>query len=89
MRESVIEKKVSDYAKLLGWLSYKFTSPQNRGVPDHIYFREGHTILIEFKAPGKLPTKLQQKHIQRLQDQLIHVYVVDDIEQGKEIFNAY
>ena len=89
MRESVIEKKVSDYAKLLGWLSYKFTSPSNRGVPDHIYFREGHTILIEFKAPGKLPTKLQQKHIQRLQDQLIHVYVVDDIEQGKEIFNAY
>ena len=89
MRESVIEKKVSDYAKLLGWISYKFTSPQNRGVPDHIYFREGHTILIEFKAPGKLPTKLQQKHIQRLQDQLIHVYVVDDIEQGKEIFNAY
>ena len=88
MRESVIEKKVSDYAKLLGWISYKFTSPQNRGVPDHIYFREGHTILIEFKAPGKLPTKLQQKHIQRLQDQLIHVYVVDDIEQGKEIFNA-
>ena len=89
MRESVIEKKVSDYAKLLGWLSYKFTSPQNRGVPDHIYFKEGHTILIEFKAPGKLPTKLQQKHIQRLQDQLIHVYVVDDIEQGKGIFNAY
>ena len=89
MRESVIEKKVSDYAKLLGWISYKFTSPQNRGVPDHIYFREGHTILIEFKAPGKLPTKLQQKHIQRLQDQLIHVYVVDDIEQGKDIFNAY
>ena len=89
MRESVIEKKVSNYAKLLGWISYKFTSPSNRGVPDHIYFREGHTILIEFKAPGELPTKLQQKHIQRLQDQLIHVYVVDDIEQGKEIFNAY
>ena len=89
MRESVIEKKVSDYAKLLGWISYKFTSPQNRGVPDHIYFREGHTILIEFKAPGKLPTKLQQKHISRLQDQLIPVYVVDDIKQGKEIFNAY
>lgn len=89
MRESVIEKKVSDYAKLLGWISYKFTSPQNRGVPDHIYFREGHTILIEFKAPGKLPTKLQQKHIQRLQDQLIPVYVVDDIERGKDIFNAY
>ena len=89
MRESTIEKAVNKHAKLLGWLAYKFTSPSNRGVPDSIYFREGHTILIEFKAPGKLPTKLQQEHIKRLKDQLIHVYVVDNIEEGKEIFNAY
>jgi len=88
MRESLIEKKVSDYAKLLGWLTYKFTSPQNRGVPDRIYFREGVTLLIEFKAPGKTPTKLQQSHIKKLKDQLINVYVVDSIEQGKDIFNA-
>tara|TARA_R110002096_G_scaffold322918_1_gene516997 strand:- start:509 stop:778 length:270 start_codon:yes stop_codon:yes gene_type:complete len=89
MRESVIEKKVSDYAKLLGWLAYKFSSPQNAGVPDHIYFREGRTILIEFKAPGKKPSKLQVRHIKRLQEQLIPVYVVDDIDKGKDIFNAY
>lgn len=89
MRESVIEKKVSDYAKLLGWLAYKFSSPQNSGVPDHIYFRDGHTILIEFKAPNKKPSKLQLKHIERIQQQHIHVYVVDSVETGKEIFNAY
>tara|TARA_R110000822_G_scaffold103829_1_gene230544 strand:+ start:117 stop:386 length:270 start_codon:yes stop_codon:yes gene_type:complete len=89
MRESVIEKKVSDYAKLLGWLAYKFSSPQNAGVPDHIYFREGRTILIEFKAPGKKPSKLQVRHIERLEEQLIPVYVVDDIDKGKDIFNAY
>ena len=89
MRESVIEKKVSDYAKLLGWLAYKFSSPQNSGVPDHIYFREGRTILIEFKALGKKPSKLQVRHIKRLQEQLIPVFVVDSIEKGKDIFNAY
>ena len=89
MRESLIEKKVSDYAALLGWASYKFTSPQNRGAPDRIYFREGVTILIEFKAPGKKASKLQLHHIDKLTAQLIPVYVVDDIEQGKDIFNAY
>ena len=89
MRESVIEKKVSEYAKLLGWLSYKFSSPQNAGVCDHIYFKEGRTILIEFKAPGKKPSKLQVRHIKRLEKQLIPVFVVDSIDKGKDIFNAY
>ena len=89
MRESVIEKKVSDYAKLLGWLAYKFSSPQNAGVPDHIYFKDNHTILIEFKAPGKKASKLQVRHIKRLQKQLIPVFVVDSVDKGKEIFNAY
>ena len=89
MLESTIEKKVSDHAKLLGWLSYKFTSPNSRAVPDRIYFREGNTILIEFKQKGKLPTRLQAKVINDLKKELMHVYVVDDVQQGKDIFNAY
>jgi Holliday junction resolvase len=89
MLESKIEKDVTNYAKLLGWIAYKFTSPANRGVPDHIYFREGHTLLIEFKQLGKKPSKLQQHQINKFKDQLIPVYVVDSIENGKDIFNAY
>ena len=89
MLESKIEKDVTNYAKLLGWMAYKFTSPTNRGVPDHIYFREGHTLLIEFKQLGKKPSKLQQHQINKFKDQLIPVYVVDSIENGKDIFNAY
>ena len=89
MLESVIEKKVSQYAELLGWIAYKFTSPGNRAVPDHIYFRDGRTLLIEFKQLGKKPSKLQQHQINRINEQLIPVHVVDSIEQGKEIFNAY
>lgn len=89
MLESKIEKKVSDYAKCLGWLSYKFTSPSNRAVPDRIYFREGTVILIEFKQLGKKPTKLQSKVINDLKKELIPVYVVDSVQKGKDIFNAY
>ena len=89
MLESKIEKDVTNYAKLLGWLSYKFTSPSCRGVCDRIYFKSGITILIEFKQLGKKPTKLQQHQINKLKNELIPVYVVDSIATGKDIFNAY
>jgi hypothetical protein len=86
MRESTIEKKVSDYAKTQGWLSYKFVSPSNRGVPDRIYLKSGKCIFIEFKAPKKKPTKLQEKIISRIREQDLEVYIIDDIEKGKNIF---
>jgi len=89
MLESTIEKHVTKYAKNLGWLSYKFSSPSNAGVPDRIYFREGRTLLIEFKQKGKQPRALQQFHINKLKEELIPVYVVDIINSGKEVFNAY
>ena len=89
MRESTIERAVNKYARSLGWLAYKVTSPSNRGVPDSIYFKAGITLLIEFKAPGKQPRPLQLAHIEKLKSQLIPVYVIDDVEKGKGIFNAY
>ena len=87
MRESVIEKKVSDYAKLLGWWTSKFTGTV--GCPDRLFIRDSKVIFVEFKAPGKLPRPLQAKIIERMKIKGATVYVVDDIEQGKGIFNAY
>jgi len=86
MRESTIEKKVSDFAKDQGWLSYKFTSPSNRGVPDRLYLKEGVCIFIEFKATGKKPSKLQDKIIGRIRDQGFIVFVIDNVGNGKSIF---
>ena len=86
MRESEIETKVSNYAKSKGWLSYKFTSPSNRGVPDRIYMKNGICLFIEFKAPKKKPTKLQEKVISRIRAEDFLVYVIDSIDEGKNIF---
>lgn len=88
MREKDIEKAVTDYAKSLGWLSFKFTSPNNRGVPDRIFFRAGRVILIEFKAPGKRPTRLQQRTIENFINAGIETHVIDCKEKGRAIFNA-
>jgi Holliday junction resolvase len=87
MRESEIETKVCNHAKYLGWLCYKWVSPGNRSVPDRIFFRNGKTIIIEFKAKGKKPTKLQQKTINKLQNQDIPTYVIDDVSEGIVLFN--
>lgn len=87
MRESEIEKKVSEYAKAKGWLVYKFVSPSQRGVPDKIFIGGGDIFFIEFKAPGKKPTKLQDKIFSKIRGELFEVYIIDNIESGKKLID--
>ena len=49
MRESTIEKEVCKYAESLGWLQYKFLSPNVRGIRDRMFMRGGMGFFIEFK----------------------------------------
>lgn len=83
--EAKIEDAVSKFAKELGWMAFKFSSPNHKGVPDRIFLRGGETFFIEFKAPGKQPTLLQKRIHKTLQDEKFDVYVVDDSEMGKQI----
>ena len=85
MRESVVEKKVTDYAKANGWLSYKWVSPSQRGVPDRMYFKNGSLVIVEFKAPGKLPTPYQQAIHRKLKAVGFIVHIIDDIGKGKAL----
>ena len=88
MRESAIEKKVSEYAKSKGFFAYKFRSPMNRGVPDRIFITEnGFIFFIEFKATGKKPTLLQQKMCEGLAKRKVYVYIIDDVDIGKQLID--
>ena len=89
MLEKEIEKKVCAYAKSKGWLCYKFPSPSQRGVPDRIYMKSGLIFFIEFKAPGKRATKLQDKVISTIILEDFTVHVVDNVAQGKNIVDAH
>lgn len=89
MRESEIEKKVVEYAKAKGWLVYKFVSPSQRGVPDRIFIRGGEIYFVEFKAPGKKPTKLQNKVFSKIREELFEVYVIDGADRGKLLIDKY
>lgn len=82
IRERDIEAKVVKWAKGNGWLTYKFVSPSQRGVPDRIFIKDGHVVFIEFKAPGKKPTPLQAHTIKKLREAECEVHVCDDVESA-------
>ncbi len=89
MRESEIEKSVCSYARQLGWLEYKWSSPGNNGVPDRMFFRNGFIFFIEFKATGKDARKLQKAIHRLIRKAGFQVYVINDIEKGEKLFDSF
>jgi len=89
MLEKKLEAKIVKIAKELGYLTYKFTSPSNRGVPDRIFISPyGHVFFMEFKSEkGKL-TNLQKKVKKDIENCDIDVFTVSDIEWGIEILTV-
>ena len=89
MKEADIEQRVCYYAKTrYGMLTDKFTSPNRRSVPDRLFcLCGGRTFFIEFKSPGKKPTAQQHRDHERRRALGHHVYVVDDVETGKQIID--
>jgi len=88
--EKDIEAKVKEYAREQGLLTYKFTSPARAAVPDDMFVcASGRVFFIEFKRKGKLPTPAQLREHDRLRGHNVAVYVVDDVEAGKRIIDAY
>ncbi len=89
MLEKQIEEKVGTYAKEQGFLVYKFTSPQRSAVPDRLYINpRGDMSFLEFKRWGQVPTPAQAREHERLRNQGVKVFVVDSVEQGKEVVNG-
>lgn len=84
MLEKQIEERVGTYAKEQGFLVYKFTSPQRSAVPDRIYITpRGFIYFVEFKRSGQVPTPAQEREHDRLRDQGVTVFVIDDVDKGR------
>jgi hypothetical protein len=88
MLEKQIEERVGTYAKEQGFLVYKFTSPQRAAVPDRLYINpRGKVFFVEFKREGVKPTPAQQREHERLRDQGVMVFVIDDVDKGRAMVN--
>lgn len=58
--ESAVESYLINQCKKRGWLTYKWSSPSNAGVPDRIVIRPGgHVVFVEVKRDGGAVTPLQ------------------------------
>lgn len=90
MLEKYLERKIVNKAKKLGYLTYKFVSPSNRGVPDRIFISEnGKLFFMEFKSKkGKL-SQLQILKISELVARKQSVFVVNDEELAMKILTEY
>lgn len=87
--EKDIEKRVCDYAKSLGMLCYKFTSPSRRSVPDRMFINyHGTVFFIEFKRKGEKPTAAQAVEIAKLRKQKASVFVIDNVGEGKNAITS-
>lgn len=89
--EKDIEKKVCDYAKSLGILCYKFTSPARRSVPDRLFIMPASkgVFFIEFKRKGGKPTDAQLVEIEKIRKQGIGVSIADSLHGGKCCVDFY
>jgi hypothetical protein len=87
--ERVIETNVCDYARKLGFLVFKFKSVQNRSIPDRLLIFMGLVFFIEFKSSiGKLQ-KAQKLKIQEMRNSGAVVYIINDINKGRELIDSY
>lgn len=85
---SGIENTCKRWARDRGFYVRKFASPGNRSVPDDIFAKDGTVVFVEFKAPGKTPTELQEEEHKALRDAGLDVMVFDSVESFKHYFLA-
>lgn len=77
--ESYIQSHVKQQYEKNGWLVVKIIQSTLNGWPDLQCHKDGQTIFIECKAPGKKPEPLQIYRHQQLREQGFTVLVIDSI----------
>lgn len=89
-RESYIEAKVIEYATARGWKQRKMMFVGRRGCPDRWFFRgPGQVVIIEFKDPNGALSTAQRREVNWFLANGFHVHVIDSIEDGKAVFDAW
>lgn len=83
--EKSIECSVVEYARTLGVEAVKLNGMGKRSLPDRMFLAQGGVLFVEFKRPGAKPTPLQAHCHARWEKLGHHVYVVDNVEDGKAL----
>lgn len=79
IRESTVEAACVDLAVADGWLELKIAKSNRRGWPDRLFVKHGVYVWVEFKKPGEMPNRQQEKRHDELRAAGGVVLVVDDV----------
>lgn len=85
MLEKKIEKQVNDYATSRGWYVLKNDSSLKKGIPDRLYVKGKLCFFIEFKTESGKTSKVQEFRIKELREKDIRVFVINNVEEGKQL----
>lgn len=81
MLEKTLERLLVAHIRALGGKAYKFTSPNNKAVPDRlVLLPNGRALFVELKAPDKKATKLQEAEHNKIKKLGFTVLVIDNKE---------
>jgi len=89
MNESTIEKKLVEHCADRGLLTYKFSSPAHRGVPDRVIMGGGKVMFVELKRPGQKPTPLQNREINRIREAGVHAVWAPSFELAAQFVDDW
>ena len=82
--ERDVERALVRRVKALGGLCEKFTSPNNRSVPDRLVtLSGGRIIFVELKRPNAKPTEAQGRDHARRRALGCDVRVIDTVEAAQ------
>lgn len=84
MKESVVESALVKAVKAEGGMAIKLVSPGTLGVPDRLVIVRGKIAMVELKAPGRKPRPSQRAMFDRLANEGMPVFVIDNPDDARD-----
>ena len=74
--ESKIQASIKARFERAGWMVIKLIQTNCNGIPDLMCLKNGKTVFVEVKQPGREPTELQKYRHAELINQRFQVFVL-------------
>ena len=84
-KESDLQSDVIDFAEMRGWFCEKIVSQSRNGIMDLVAIRHGRHVWIEVKREGESARPIQERRARQMRSHGAEVYLVDSIEQARQI----
>jgi Holliday junction resolvase len=85
MKESILQGKIRAHLITEGWFVVKLINTSKPGMPDLMAIKDGKVIFFEVKTDKGRVSKLQEHHIEGLNNMGVSAHVVRSVSQVKDI----